>query len=68
MTLDELKKRRQWVCWKLEQKDGRPTKIPYGADGFAIGTNEKYRPRWTTFEEAISAAARFSLICLQSMI
>ncbi len=20
---------RQWLCWRLEERDGKPTKIPY---------------------------------------
>lgn len=25
----ELRARDQWVCWRLETRDGRPTKVPY---------------------------------------
>ena len=28
-TLTELKKLEQWVCWKIEYRDGKPTKPPY---------------------------------------
>ena len=26
---EQLTERPQWVCWRLEERDGRTTKVPY---------------------------------------
>jgi putative DNA primase/helicase len=54
----ELRDRPQWVCWKLEQRDGKQTKVPYRADGAgrASATDSQ---TWTRFEVALEASARF---------
>jgi putative DNA primase/helicase len=51
---EELRRRPQWVVWKLEQRDGKPTKVPYiaGGVGKASSTNSE---TWRTFEEAVQA-------------
>jgi|GEM_PF-215077 len=51
MTLEELKLKQQWVVWKykVDEKTGNKTKVPYSALGVATGTNEKYRSTWTTY-------------------
>ncbi|HXA75653.1 MAG TPA: phage/plasmid primase, P4 family [Candidatus Acidoferrales bacterium] len=52
----DLKTLRQWVCWRREVRDGKPTKVPYTVDGSLASTN---RPgTWTTFDE-VSAATGF---------
>src|SRR5919112_5637798 len=45
---------RQWVCWRLEERDGKPTKIPYSsATGQrASSTNPE---TWVSYSEAVSA-------------
>ena len=51
---EELRRRPQWVCWKLEKRDGKPTKVPYiaGGGGKASSTNSL---TWRSFEEGVQA-------------
>lgn len=55
----ELKVLPNWVVWKYEMREGKPTKVPYNPK-----TNSHAKPNdsstWDTFQEATSAAARFS--------
>ncbi|MEJ7570040.1 MAG: hypothetical protein WKF41_17465 [Gaiellaceae bacterium] len=51
----ELRERPQWVVWRLEQRDGKPTKAPYRPDG--CGRASSTDPgSWATFETAVAAA------------
>lgn len=50
----ELREREQWVVWRLEQRDGKPTKVPYRVDGGGRASTTD-RDSWDTFENAISA-------------
>jgi primase-polymerase (primpol)-like protein len=49
---DSLREREQWVCWREEDRDGKPTKIPVtpGAGGFASSTELQ---TWGSFETAL---------------
>jgi primase-polymerase (primpol)-like protein len=51
---EQLTERPQWVCWCLETRDGKPTKVPYtpGTKGRASSTDLL---TWRTFEEALEA-------------
>lgn len=51
---EELRKRAQWVVYKLEKRNGELTKVPYipGGVGRASSTNSE---TWRTFEEAVQA-------------
>lgn len=51
---EELRRRRQWVVWRLEQRRGEETKVPYiaGGVGKAVTTD---LTTWRTFEEAVQA-------------
>lgn len=51
---EELRLRPQWVVWRLEERDNKPTKVPYiaGGVGKADTTNSE---TWRTFEEAVQA-------------
>ena len=51
---EELRQRHQWVVWKLEERDGKPTKVPYiaGGGGKASSTDSL---TWRSFEEAVQA-------------
>lgn len=44
---EELKRTNNWVLWRLEQRDGKPTKVPYQINGeTASSTNKR---TWSTF-------------------
>lgn len=47
---DELKALRQWVLWKNENRDGKPTKVPYQCHGNKAKSNEP--STWTDFKSA----------------
>jgi putative DNA primase/helicase len=51
---EQLTERPQWVCWRLEARDGKPTKVPYIA-----GTNSRASSTdlltWSSFEYALAA-------------
>lgn len=49
-----LRDREQWVCWRLEKRDGKPTKIPLDcAAGKPASTTD---PRtWHSFDEAVAS-------------
>jgi putative DNA primase/helicase len=51
---EELRRRRQWVVWKLERRGNDLTKVPYiaGGVGNASSTDSE---TWRTFEEALEA-------------
>jgi len=51
---EELRQRHQWVVRKLEERDGKPTKVPYiaGGGGKASSTDSL---TWRSFEEAVQA-------------
>ncbi len=53
----ELRARPQWVCWKLELREGKLTKVPYNprTGGKAVSTNAK---TWGTLEQALARAER----------
>src|SRR5262252_1198475 len=55
----ELIELKQWVGWKYESRDDKPTKVPYSGEGFgASSTNPAH---WTTLEGALRFAARWGL-------
>ena len=49
---DALVEREQWVCWREEERDGKPTKVPVtpGNGGFASSTDPD---TWSSFEDAV---------------
>lgn len=51
---EELRRRPQWLVWKLEERDSKPTKIPYiaGGVGKASSTDSE---TWRSFDEAVVA-------------
>jgi putative DNA primase/helicase len=51
---EELKARRQWVCWRLEERDEKLTKVPYVA-GTARRASSTDPMTWRTFAEALAA-------------
>lgn len=46
---EELKARPQWVVWKLETRDGKPTKVPY-ASGTGRRASVTDLMTWSAFE------------------
>jgi NrS-1 polymerase HBD domain len=54
----ELRERPQWVTWRLEQRDGKTTKVPY--DPRSGRRSSSTDPAtWTDFETAASAAGGY---------
>ncbi len=51
---EELRRSPQWVVWRLEERDGKPTKIPYMAGGVGRASSTDLMT-WRTFEEAVQA-------------
>lgn len=51
---EELRRRPQWIVWKLEERDGEPTKVPYIAGGVGRAKSTEMMT-WRSFEEAVQA-------------
>jgi primase-polymerase (primpol)-like protein len=51
---EEIRQRPQWVVWKLEQRKGKLTKVPYIAGGVGLASTTDSMT-WRTFEEAVQA-------------
>lgn len=51
---EELRRRPQWLVWKLEERDSKPTKVPYIAGGVGRAKSTDLMT-WSTFEEAVKA-------------
>ncbi|MEK5070820.1 phage/plasmid primase, P4 family [Sporosarcina sp. FSL K6-1508] len=47
----ELKALPQWILWRNEKRDGKPTKVPYQVDGEMAQANN--RRTWSTFATAV---------------
>src|SRR5215203_3329960 len=45
---------RQWLCWRSEERDGKPTKVPYSP---ATGkrADSTVPETWTSYQEAVRA-------------
>jgi putative DNA primase/helicase len=54
---EQLTERPQWVCWRREIRNDKPTKVPYtpGTERRASSTDLL---TWRTFEEALTAYER----------
>ncbi|MBI5863764.1 MAG: hypothetical protein HZB38_04505 [Planctomycetes bacterium] len=56
-----LLERRQWVCWKFEQRDGKPTKVPINArTGQRASSTDP--SAWNSFEDAVAACRRLAAV------
>lgn len=52
----ELKALRQWVCYRIEERHGKPTKIPYRTDRAGRGNAKSNdSSTWHTYEEVVEA-------------
>jgi putative DNA primase/helicase len=49
---EALRRRPQWVTWKLEERGGKATKVPYIAGGVGRASSTDLMT-WRTFEEAV---------------
>lgn len=47
----ELKSLPQWILWRKEERDGKPTKVPYQVTGEMAQANN--RRTWSTFASAV---------------
>lgn len=55
----ELRELRQWVCWRTETRNGKPTKVPHCAYA-PLNRAAVDRPRsWSTFDVALERAHLF---------
>jgi putative DNA primase/helicase len=54
---EQLIERPQWVCWRLEARDGKTTKVPY-TPGTKRRASSTDLMTWGTFEEALTAYER----------
>ncbi|MFC6747117.1 hypothetical protein ACFQFG_22830 [Methylobacterium persicinum] len=57
-AIQRLKSRRQWVCWRYEDRGGpKPTKVPYQpSTGFKASTANP--SNWGTYDQAVARAER----------
>jgi len=51
---EQLTERPQWVCWRQEERDGKPTKVPY-TPGTARRASSTDLMTWSTFDQALAA-------------
>lgn len=43
----------QWVCWRIEVRDDKPTKVPYSVNGYRAASDKP--TTWASFETACKA-------------
>lgn len=55
-AIAELAQRRQWVCWRMEKREGKPTKVPVQPTGLLAATDNQRT--WSSYDECIDAASR----------
>jgi hypothetical protein len=60
VTIQDLKKQRRWVCWKLTKVSGRdkPTKVPYMPNGRKAENDDP--ATWSTYAECDAVVSQFS--------
>lgn len=58
---EELKQLNRWVCWRLEERNGKPTKVPYNpkTGGKAMANNSG---TWSNFSTAVAAVQKFDYV------
>ena len=61
MTIEELKKQKQWINWNYKTtKDNKKTKVPISYNGQPTGTNKDYSHTWTTYENAYKSLNKYN--------
>lgn len=60
---EELRSQKRWLVWKLQDRKGKSTKVPFNAatGKFASSTDPA---TWTTFDQAISARGYSGIGCI----
>lgn len=58
MIPNELKQKAQWVVYRLEERDGRVTKVPYSVSGKRASTTDA--TTWATFAQAAAVKEDYS--------
>ncbi len=53
-ALEELQARPQWVCWRKEQRQGKPTKVPYSATTGRRAESDN-SATWASYAQAVQA-------------
>jgi len=53
-----MKRRRRWVLWRLEHREGKWTKVPYQPDNPKSRADSTDPDSWGTFEQAQATATR----------
>lgn len=53
-----LRRERRWVVWRAEERDGKPTKVPYQPKNPDRHARVNGPATWATFEEALAALER----------
>lgn len=51
----ELRSRRQWVLWAIEERDGKHTKVPRRVDAPEVRASSTDPDSWGSFDEAVAA-------------
>lgn len=58
ISLSEMKEKSQWVCWRLEDRDGNRVKVPKNPhNGYNAKPNDP--STWGTYEECLEGQRRY---------
>lgn len=58
MIPPELTELPQWVVWRLEERDGKPTKVPYNSARPSLRASATDPSSWGSYELAVEVAER----------
>ena len=50
---EELRQLPQWVCWRYEERGGKPTKVPYQPKGRLASSTDP--ETWSRFDDVVAA-------------
>ena len=58
----ELRKLNRWVCWNMEDRNGKPTKVPKNPKSRECGNAMSDNPdTWGSFKQAVDCMKKFKL-------